>query len=88
MTAATPRANTPRPAIQVSAPSAHSHSATPQPALPPRAHTPPLPAPRRPARSAPDYLSDKATSSFIRRTLCPQNGGDKSATPPIEEVLP
>lgn len=83
--AATPlRANTPRPAIQVSTPSAHS--ASPAQAPPAPAPTPPPPANRRSGRSAPDYLSDKATAAFIRRTLCPQQPGDKGR--PIEELLP
>lgn len=97
MTAAAPpppRASTPRPAIQVSAPSAHSASASSAPTQPPAeappAPTPPPSAPRRSNRSSPDYLSDKATTAFIRRTLCPQQSGDKSrsATAPIEELLP
>lgn len=89
MTAAVPpRASTPRPAIQVSTPSAHSAAA--QPAQAPPAPTPPPPTTRRPARGSPDYLSDRATAAFIRRTLCPQQTGDKArgASAPIEELLP
>lgn len=101
--AAPPRATPPRPAVQVSAPSAHSASAsaaasaaasasapTQLPAEAPPAPAPPPPAPRRSNRSPPDYLSDKATAAFIRRTLCAQQSGDKSrsATAPIEELLP
>lgn len=87
--AAPPRASTPRPAIQVSAPSAHSAAA--QPAQAPPAPTPPPPTSRRPARGSPDYLSDRATASFIRRTLCPQQSGDKArgaTAAPIEDLLP
>ncbi|PKS10269.1 hypothetical protein jhhlp_002019 [Lomentospora prolificans] len=49
-----------------------------------------LPAKVRTNRTTPDYLSDKATAAFIRRTLCPQQNGEtgRSATAPIEEVLP
>ena len=91
--AAPPRASTPRPAIQVSAPSAPSASTSAvaqPPAEAPPAPTPPLAAARRSNRSSPDYLSDRATAAFIRRTLCPQKSGDKSrsATAPIEELLP
>lgn len=90
--AAPPRATTPRPAIQVTAPSAHSASTSASASAPaqPLAEAPPAPAPRRSNRSSQDYLSDKATAAFIRRTLCPQQSGDKSrsATAPIEELLP
>lgn len=85
-TAAPPRANTPRPAIQVSAPSAHSASPAQPPPAPEPAPTPPPPTNRRSSRSVPDYLSDKATEAFIRRTLCPQQPADKGR--PIEELLP
>ena len=86
-----PRANTPRPAIQVSTPSARSASpaptpSTPTPTRPPAPAPTPPPSSRRSGRPAPDYLSDKATAAFIRRTLCPQQPGDKGR--PIEELLP
>ncbi|KAH6610713.1 hypothetical protein Trco_000733 [Trichoderma cornu-damae] len=48
-------------------------------------------ADRRSSRAAPvDPLSDRATLSLIRRTLCPQHLGDKGrdALPPIHELLP
>ena len=91
--AAPPRATTPRPAIQVSAPSAHSARSQPPAEAPPTptpAPTPPPAAARRSNRGSTDYLSDRATAAFIRRTLCPQQPGDKSrnATAPIEELLP
>ena len=88
--AAPPRATTPRPAIQVSAPSAHSAAAQQPQAHPTSAPTPPVPATRRPARGSLDYLSDRATAAFVRRTLCPQHNGDKArgAAAPIEELLP
>lgn len=47
--------------------------------------------PRRPGRPASaDYLSDKATTAFVRRTLCAQHLADRGRnTPaPIEELLP
>ncbi|KAK9779199.1 putative PXA domain-containing protein [Seiridium cardinale] len=47
--------------------------------------------PRRPARPvSTDYLSDKATTAFIRRTLCAQHLAERGRnTPaPIEELLP
>ncbi|SPO01113.1 related to MSS51 protein [Cephalotrichum gorgonifer] len=125
--APSPRANTPKPTIQVSAPSAHSastaqqqqqkreqqkreqqereqeqqrereqqpeqqHETQTQTQTPPPSKLSP-PENRRPGRnrSAPDYLSDKATAAFIRRVLCPQQTGDKarSAPAPIDELLP
>lgn len=89
--AAPPRANTPRPAIQVSTPSAHSATAVPPPPpqSPSPAAAPAAPPPARRSPRTPDYLSDKATASFIRRTLCSQQTGDKSrAAAPIHELLP
>ncbi|CAI4218348.1 unnamed protein product [Parascedosporium putredinis] len=51
----------------------------------------PAPVSRRSARSSPsDYLSDKATTAFVRRVLCPQQNGDtnRNAAGPIDELLP
>lgn len=46
---------------------------------------------RRVARPNPsDFLSDRATSLFVRRVLCPQQVGDRARAtpPPIDELLP
>lgn len=46
---------------------------------------------RRAGRPPPsDYLSDKATTAFVRRTLCAQHLTDRgrNTPPPIEELLP
>ncbi|OTA90768.1 hypothetical protein M434DRAFT_63794, partial [Hypoxylon sp. CO27-5] len=53
--------------------------------------TPPPPAPRRSARPiSSDFLSDKATATFIRKVLCAQHLADRGRnTPaPIQDLLP
>ncbi|OTA61946.1 hypothetical protein K449DRAFT_330832 [Hypoxylon sp. EC38] len=53
--------------------------------------TPPPPAPRRSTRPiSSDFLSDKATATFIRKVLCAQHLADKGRnTPaPIQDLLP
>ena len=79
--AAPPKSSTPKPS---------SHSRTTSQASS-RNYAASAPVSRRAPRStAPDYLSDKATAAFIRRTLCPQQNGDagRNAAAPIEELLP
>ncbi|KEZ42610.1 hypothetical protein SAPIO_CDS5851 [Scedosporium apiospermum] len=79
--AAPPKSSTPKPS---------SHSRTTSQASS-RNYAASAPVSRRGPRStAPDYLSDKATAAFIRRTLCPQQNGDagRNAAAPIEELLP
>ncbi|KAI5465593.1 PXA domain-containing protein [Mariannaea sp. PMI_226] len=73
------------PPIRTRTPVPRPKTASPGPDAPP--HT----AARRSARPPPtDFLSDRATSLLIRRTLCTQQLGDKSrdAQTPIDELLP
>ncbi|KAH8198100.1 hypothetical protein TruAng_007721 [Truncatella angustata] len=70
--------------------SAAEPAAAIKPQLQPRSNTS-RSSPRRPIRPASsDYLSDKATTAFIRRTLCAQHLADRgrNSPAPIEELLP
>ncbi|POR37218.1 Putative mRNA processing protein (Mss51) [Tolypocladium paradoxum] len=51
---------------------------------------PPATGRRANRAAATDPLSDRVTQALIRRTLCPQQSGDKQrdAQPPIEDLLP
>ncbi|KAI1807911.1 PXA domain-containing protein [Daldinia bambusicola] len=65
-------------------------STSSKPPSSPRA-TPPSSAPRRTPRPASsDFLSDKATATFIRRVLCAQHLADRggSSPAPIQDLLP
>lgn len=93
-TAAIPRPGTPA-STPLKAPATSSttveFAVASKPPLLARSQQPSQAGPRRSGRSAPlDYLSDKATTAFIRRTLCAQHLADRGRnTPaPIEELLP
>ncbi|KAI1150163.1 PXA domain-containing protein [Nemania diffusa] len=90
-TGATPEyAATPTPIADqrssTSAPASESTSPSRQPDA-----APPSQAPRRPVQPAsPEFLSDKATTALIRRTLCARHVADrgKSSPAPVQDLLP
>ena len=76
-------------AAAAAAASAPAQASTPRLKLP-NANSNLAAADRRSNRpAATDPLSDRATQALIRRTLCPQQSGDKqrNAQPPIEDLL-